>query len=94
MSGHVFHHGHHDLHGITVVTRLTDGTVHVGRFDHEDQGKIHLLDVSTQAAASDHEIAAFLSRTAKFGVRVDQKHLSVPSGEVASVTPLQEAVGG
>jgi len=94
MSGHVFHHGHDELHGITVVARHVDGTVFVGRFDQEDQGKILLLDVSTQPAAPEGEIATFLARTMKFGVRVDRKHLAIPTTELTSVTPLQEAVAG
>jgi hypothetical protein len=35
----------------------------------------------------------FLRRTLKFGVRAERKHLLVPSGEVASVLPLN-SVGG
>jgi hypothetical protein len=80
----VFHPGHHALHGITVV----------GRFDTQDDGGVHLLDVAvhdrSDPASSREE---FLRRTLKFGVPVARKHVVVPSSDVATLVPLS-TVGG
>ena len=94
MSGHVFHPGHHELHGITVVLETTGPLAYVGRFDTQDDSGVHLLDVAVHDRsdpASSRE--AFLQRTLKFGVRVTRKHVIVPSGDVATLVPLS-SVGG
>ena len=89
MSGHVFHQGHHALHGITVVLETTGRRTYVGRFDSQDDSGVHLLDVAIHdggdTALPKNE---FIRRTARFGVRVERKHLLVPRGEVASIVPL------
>jgi len=94
VSGHVFHPGHHALHGITVVLQTTGTKTYVGRFDAQDDGGVHLLDVAVHEggdpASSRDE---FLRRTLKFGVRVERKHVLVPSSEVATIVPLS-TVGG
>jgi hypothetical protein len=93
VNGHVFHPGHQALHGITVVLETNGARTYVGRFDTQDEGGVHLLDVAMHdgddPALSRDE---FLRRTLKFGVRVERKHLVVPSGDVAKVIPLS-AVG-
>jgi hypothetical protein len=89
MSGHVFHPGHHALHGITVVLDTTGPLTYVGRFDTQDDGGVHLLDVAvhdrSDATSSREE---FLRRTLKFGVPVTRKQVMVPSGDVATLVPL------
>lgn len=94
MSGHIFHEGHQALHGITVVLATTGPVTYVGRFDTQDAAGVHLLDVAIhdagEAAVSRED---FLRRTLKFGVRAERKHLLVPSGEVASVLPLNTVSG-
>jgi hypothetical protein len=90
-SGHVFHPGHHELHGITVVVETTTGEAYVGRFDSQDAEGVHLLDVAVHPAGSDGSpLADFVARTLRFGVRSDRKHLLVPPGAVSRVTRLTE----
>jgi hypothetical protein len=94
VSGHVFHPGHHELHGVTVLLAATGGRSYIGRLDTEDESGVHLLDVAvheTQDGALSQE--EFVRRTLKFGVRVEQKHVIVPSAEVASIKPLGEVAG-
>ena len=94
MSGHVFHPGHHELHGITVLLETTGGRSYIGRLDTEDESGVHLLDVAvhqTQDGGLSQE--EFVRRTVKFGVRVERKHAVVPSAEVASIKPLGEVAG-
>jgi hypothetical protein len=90
----VFHQGHHPWHGITVLLETTGAHTYVGRFDTQDDAGLHLLDVAVHdggnPALSKDE---FIRRTVKFGVRVERKHLLVPSHEVARVAPLN-TVGG
>lgn len=90
----MFHPGHHALHGITVVLETTGSLAYVGRFDTQDDGGVHLLDVAvhdrSDPASSREE---FLRRTLKFGVPVTRKHVVVPSSDVATLVPLS-TVGG
>jgi hypothetical protein len=82
------------LHGITVVLETTGSLAYVGRFDTQDDGGVHLLDVAvhdrSDPASSREE---FLRRTLKFGVPVTRKHVVVPSSDVATLVPLSSAAG-
>lgn len=88
MSGHVFHPGHHELHGVTVV--LDAGpTLWVGRFDSVTPKGILLHDAgSFQDGVSEGTREEFLRRTLKFGVRVERKNVLVGEGEVRGVRRL------
>jgi hypothetical protein len=84
----VFHPGHHELHGVTVVVETAGALTYVGRFDTEDAAGVHLLDVGVHDAATGGTREDFVRRSARFGVRSDRKHLVVPLAEVARITPL------
>ena len=75
----MFHPGHHELHGVTVVGERA--TIHTRR-------QVHLLDVGVHDAAAGGTREDFVRRSARFGVRSDRKHLVVPLAEVARITPL------
>ena len=91
MTGHVFHPGHHELHGVTVLLETYAGLSYIGRFDSEDQTGARLLDVAVHdAKGSDLSKEEFVRRTLKFGVRVDRKHAVVPRAEIARVGPLSD----
>jgi hypothetical protein len=91
MSGHVFHPGHAELHGITVVLETNGSTTYVGRYDSEDAAGVHLLDVGVHdSAKGDLTKEEYLKKSARFGVRSTHKHLAVPSDQVARITPLGE----
>ena len=89
MTGHVFHPGHQELHGITVVLETKTAELFVGRYDRQDELGVHMIGVSifdpSKAQMSSTE---FLARTAKFGVRVDRPHLVIPADAVHGITPL------
>jgi hypothetical protein len=93
VSGHVFHPGHHELHGITVVLRTTDHQILVGRFDSVDAGGVRMLGVSAFNAERDGSPPEFLARTNKFGIRVDRLQATIDNSVVASITPLSEESG-
>lgn len=89
MTGHVFHPGHHELHGITVVLETNQAQIYIGRFDKQDESGVHMIGVSlfdpAQAGLTRDE---FVARTVKFGVKVDRPHLVIPSSLVREITPL------
>ena len=88
---HVFHPGHQALHGVTVVVETGGPRTYVGRFDSQDDVGVHLIDVATHdTTGAGVGAEEFVQRTARFGVRVDRKHLVVPSHEVTRIRPLGE----
>jgi hypothetical protein len=88
MTGHVFHPGHHELHGITVVLETTGSLTYAGRFDREDEAGVHLLDVGVHDPAAGAAKDEFVRRCATFGIRAERKHLVVPSAEVSRISRL------
>ena len=64
----MFHPGHHELHGVTVVVETAGPLTYVGRFDTEDAAGVHLLDVGVHDAAAGGTREDFVRRSARFGV--------------------------
>ena len=94
MSGHVFHPGHSELHGITVVLETNGSLTYVGRYDSEDERGVHMLDVGVHDAATGAgSKEEYVRKSARFGIRTDHKHLVVPAAQVIRITPLA-AIGG
>ena len=91
MTGHVFHPGHAELHGITVVLETLGSKTYVGRYDSEDTAGVHLLDVGVHedfhGAGTKED---YIRKSAKFGIHVEHKHVLVPAKTVARITRLAE----
>lgn len=91
MSGHVFHPGHAELHGITVVLETTADSLFVGRYHEETAAGVLLHDVAEhRPAPGGPSREEFVARTLKFGVRADHRHKLVPRDEVRRVSRLTE----
>ena len=91
MSGHVFHPGHADLHGMTVVVETHGTRTYVGRYDSQDDRGVHLLDVGVHdESLGDLSKADYLRKTARFGIRSEMKHLVLPSDEIANIIRLSD----
>lgn len=90
MSGHVFHPGHEELHGITVVVEGTSGRTYVGRYHERVERGILLHDVGVHDPAAGTDRAAFLAKTVKFGIRAEHRHLLIPHDEVGPIRRLAE----
>ncbi len=88
MSGHVFHPGHSELHGITVVLETADDVLYVGRYHEETERGILLHDVAEHRGGDQRE--EFLRKTLTFGVRAQHPHLVVPAADVRRVVRLVE----
>jgi len=94
MSGHVFHPGHAELHGITVVVETNGSLTYVGRYDSEDERGVLMLDVGVHdAAAGGLSREEYLRRSAKFGIRSEHKQLVVPAHQVSRIIRLGEMIG-
>jgi hypothetical protein len=95
----VFHPGHHELHGVTVVVETGGTMTFVGRFDSEDEAGVHLLDVGMHDASQSGGGGGgaskddYVRRSARFGIRVERKHLVVPRREVARIRRLGQIEG-
>jgi hypothetical protein len=92
MSGHVFHPGHAELHGITVVIETRGSLTYVGRYDSEDAQGVHLLDAGVHNEGPELSKEEYIRKSARFGVRSEHKHLLVPRSDVARITRLGERV--
>ena len=93
MAGHVFHPGHQELHGITVVLETPGSTTYVGRFDSQDERGVHLHDVAVHEAATESGSKDdFLRRCDKFGIRAEHRDLLVPAEKVSSIQRLVDVV--
>ena len=86
MSGHVFHPGHSDLHGITVVLEAAGDVLYVGRYHEETPKGVLLHDVAEHRGSADME--EFVRKTLRFGVRAQHPHMVVPNDEVRRVIRL------
>jgi hypothetical protein len=93
MSGHVFHPGHHDLHGITVVLE-TASALWVGRFDSVTPKGVLLHDAGCfQEGVTPGTREEYLQKTLKFGVRATQKNALIPEADVRRIQQLTELAG-
>jgi hypothetical protein len=93
VSGHVFHPGHEELHGITVVVEGSSGRAWVGRYHETTPKGVVLHDVSLHDPGSALLTrAAWIERLRKFGVRVEERFVLVPTGEAARITRLPDWV--
>jgi len=93
VAGHVFHPGHEELHGVTVVLETHGPRTYVGRYDSADAEGVHMHDVGVHDAslrgASKEE---FLRRCDKFGIRLEHRALVIPTRDVASVRRLVDVL--
>jgi hypothetical protein len=95
MTGHVFHPGHQDLHGVTVVLETLGTRTYVGRFDSQDERGVHLHDVGVHdSATAELSQEDFLRRCDRFGIRPEHRDVLVASGEVKRIRRLVEALAG
>jgi hypothetical protein len=89
VSGHVFHPGHDELHGITVVITGASGRTYVGRWHERGTRGITMKDV---AIHDPHHVkvtvADWLAKQRTFGVAIAEKMLIIPNEEAGAVQLL------
>jgi hypothetical protein len=86
MSGHVFHPGHSELHGTTVVLESTGEVLYIGRYHEETPQGVLLHDVAEHREPATR--AEFVRKTLKFGVHARYPHMLIPSADVQRVVRL------
>lgn len=91
MSGMVFHPGHEELHGVTVVVDGPEGRSWVGRYHERTERGILLHDVAIHdPATTPLPREAWLERLRKFGIKVDARHLVIPGQDALGIRRLAE----
>jgi hypothetical protein len=91
VTGHVFHPGHDELHGVTVVVAGASGRTYLGRWHERGARGITMRDVAIHDPARDTiGLDAWLARQQKFGVAATEKHLVIPTDEAASVAAFDQ----
>jgi hypothetical protein len=87
MSGFVFHPGHDEWHGQTVVVYTRGPRVIVGRWDAVNGGELLMRDAAVHADAASCE--SWLAELRRYGVPVEHRTLTLPHAEVARVVRLR-----
>jgi hypothetical protein len=49
---------------------------------------VHMLNVGVHDGSAGGTKDEYVSKSARFGIRADHKHLVVPAGQVVRITPL------
>ena len=91
MTGHVFHPGHEELHGVTVVVEGTSGRTWVGRYHERAPAGVVLHDAASLGPAAPGGTAdrdGWIARQLRFGIRAEQKLVVIPPAEVGRITRL------
>ena len=107
MSGHVFHPGHDEWHGQTVVVFTSGPRTVVGRWDAVAGGQVRMMDVAVhdvddpRPAPEGHPAAApdggpesrddWVARLRKYGIPVEHRTFALPEAEVDRVVRLRDA---
>ncbi|MCC7141875.1 MAG: hypothetical protein IT349_07195 [Candidatus Eisenbacteria bacterium] len=78
------------LHGLTVVIDTAGPRVYIGRFDHEDEQGILLMDADVRDLESVEAKVPYVRKSAKFGVWKNTDRIKVPHSEVVSLRRLSE----
>ena len=92
MSGHVFHPGHDELHGVTVVIDGVSGRTYLGRWHERGARGVTMKDVAIHdPASSSLAVAAWLANQEKFGVVASEKMIIIPNEEAGAIRPFGEA---
>jgi hypothetical protein len=85
VSGAVFHPGHEELHGITVVVEGQSGRTYVGRYHERGDRGVVLHDVAIREPSADVTKEEWLARQHRFGVDSAHRSLVVPTNEAVSI---------
>lgn len=86
MSGHVFHPGHDELHGVTVVITGASGRTYVGRWHERGANGVMMHDVAIHDPAGNAlTLDAWLAKQDRFGVAATERTIIIPNEETAAV---------
>jgi hypothetical protein len=87
----VFHPGHEELHGVTVVVEGASGRTWVGRYHETNDRGVVLHDVAIHdPATASLPREAWIDRLCKFGIHVDEPVVILPPKEAGPIRRLTE----
>lgn len=90
--GHVFHPGHDEWHGQTVVVTTSGPRTVVGRWDAVQGGTLLMRDAAVhEQGAGDETREAFVARLKQYGIPVSHPTCTLPHADVVSVVRLRDA---
>lgn len=82
MSGHIFHPGHDELHGVTVVITGASGRTYLGRWHEKGARGVTMRDAAIyDPATTAMTLETWLAKQRKFGVAVMEKMIVIPADE-------------
>jgi len=92
MTGHVFHPGHDEWHGQTVVVYTSGTRTVIGRWDAVVEDEVQMRDATVhEEGSADEPRDDWVSRIKTFGVPTDHATYAFPSTEVKRVVRLRDA---
>jgi hypothetical protein len=89
MTGFVFHPGHDEWHGQTVVVYTHGPRTVVGRWDAVQEGQLLMRDAAVHEDPATRD--AWLAELRQYGIPVQHRVLTLPHDDVARVVRLREA---
>jgi hypothetical protein len=92
MSGQVFHPGHDEWHGLTVVVYTNGPNTVIGRWDARVGDQVRMLQCTQhEEGAADEGRDHWVARVKKFGVPNEHEALLVPGDAIEKVVHLADA---
>jgi hypothetical protein len=89
MTGFVFHPGHDEWHGQTVVIYTRGARVIAGRWDAVQAGELLVRDAAVHDDPGTR--ADWVAAAKHYGIPVQQRTLTLPYAEVERVVRLRDA---
>ncbi len=89
MSGFVFHPGHDEWHGQTVVVYTKGARVVAGRWDAVQGGELLMRDAAVHDDPASR--ASWVAAAKQYGIPVQHRTLTLPHAEVERVVRLRDA---
>jgi hypothetical protein len=91
MSGFVFHPGHDEWHGQTVVVYTRGPRTLVGRWDAVSGGELLMRDVAVHEDPDANAREGWLAEVRQYGVPVEHSTFTLPHADVERVVRLRDA---
>ncbi len=92
MTGAVFHPGHDEWHGQTVVVYTHGSKTVIGRWDSISSGQVIMRDAAVHVEGQDEDdLKTWVSKIQTYGIPVEHPSLSFPEDDVTSIARLRDA---
>lgn len=90
--GHVFHPGHDEWHGQTVVVYTSGPRTVIGRWDAVVGDEVRMMDAAVhEDASADETREAWVERLKTYGIPNEHRTFMLPHASVTEVVRLRDA---